>query len=256
LIFFIFTYYILKKKRKGMPKFLTKKKMGGNGKKIVEQLRDTSEKVRVTALKTLIGSPRETFTKDVLQAMKERLTDDHGDVRSAAASALGEVIFETEPSFTKEIHHKLLERLNVEDFDEARAEIINALPKSETREEDLLVVMQNLLPQLRTTDGKIIPFKPDRSDTRWMNKIRGKIVYFPRTQEAAAYFLTEMMYQFPSKVNMAKITKAIADIVKDVPAFRVLTSIIRIPSESVFIMKNVPNPGSSGDGKILMYFHP
>ena len=158
---------------------------------------------------------------------------------------------ENDRKLVLEINRKLLGRLEKEDFDEVREIIISSLSEDVMREEDVLLLVQYLLPQVLTHDGKIIPFHhfhSDNSKNNWNRKLKdlerlGKFVYFPRTEEAIIEFLTRKNNFTP------KVTLAIAEIVRDTPAFRMLSFIIRTSSESVYTMK-LQDPR-----KMHMYIH-
>jgi len=234
---------------------------------IMERLGSPMCKVRVAALQTLGGMSDDTFTQHVLQAVKVRLTDESVSVRSAAVillrkrhpdSITGDIVavlkdrladcsnivrVETATTFinlpssmiTADVSSALLDRLKfnqctgapAEDFDETRARVIKALSFDHLKEEDLLLVVRNLRPELRNKDGEF--------------------VHYPESQEATCELLKEML-NHPAFTS--KVAAEVERIVKEGPAFRLLAYMAAGSKESVYNMK-LKDP----NGQILMHYH-
>jgi phage pi2 protein 07 len=199
---------------------------------VKERLTDDVESVRSAAVISLRKVSPDSITGDIVSVIKDRLADSSNNVRVSTV-----ITFINLPSLiTADVFSALLDRLKfdqrtgtpVEDIDDTRARVIEALSRyDDPKEEDLLLLMQNLRPQLRNKDGKF--------------------VHYPQSQEATYTLLMEMLHH---PAFTAKVVAELDKIVKESPAFKLLAYMTAGSKESVYNMKlKEPN------GQILMHFH-
>jgi HEAT repeat protein len=191
---------------------------------VKERLTDDVESVRSAAVISLRKASPDSITGDIVGVLKDRLADSSNDVRVRTA-----MTFINFPSLiTADVSSALLDRVKfdqrtgapVEDFDETRARVIDALSGYDhLKEEDLLLLMRNLRPQLRNKDS-----------------------------QEATYTLLMGMLSHPAYTT--KVAAELEKIVKEGLAFKLLAYMTAASKEKVYNMKlKEPN------GQILMHYH-